>query len=935
MPLSAMGVLWGKSNAAGRPMLLLQHLLDSAAVGELIWDRFLAPGVRRRIDAVCGGRGRLFVALLCALHDVGKASPAFQVKDPLLAGRVRAAGLMWPELGRSGLAWHHTVAGAVIVRRTLPRFGCSREVIDWVWPLVAGHHGVVPGSERLTVPERGVPQHGTRAFRASWEAAQDDLMRRVFCELDVTPVDARVVGVPSRSDQLALVGIVIMADWVASDSRHFGGVESLDAVSMSDARGRAETAWTRLGLRGGWDPAALSAGSDPVAERFGVTTRPAQADVVAMAETMPAPGLLLVEAPMGEGKTETALAAAEVFGRRFGGDGVFVGMPTQATCDPMFTRVRAWAGSIDPGVPVGLLHGRRQFNREWSALIDRSSVSFDGIDEFGDVDRYGVVLPATEQHHREAPAEWFLGRKRGLLVPVTVGTIDQLLHAATRTRHVMLRHAGLVGRVVILDEVHAYDVYMSQFLFEALRWLADARVPVVLLSATLPPSMREDLARAYLQGALAQRDVTTPGVVEVEGYPTVSSVCVVDDEPRIQTRSSRPWRRSMPVQVEVVDEPSPAEGDLRVVSVLSERLAEGGCALVVRNTVARAQQTYRALRGVFGADVVLLHARLVMAERVERAERMLNLLGPPGKTGASGRPDRLIVVATQVAEQSFDVDADLLVTDLAPIDLLLQRVGRLHRHERPATARPAPVRVPRIVVTGLDRRGEQPPVFPRGSALVYGDHMLLRAAALVNETAASGWTIPTEVPGLVARGYGEESLGPRSWQTAAAEAERRWREERARRKAAAEGFLLSGPDHLGMPTLAGLHRRSTEDLPTDEDVAAVVRDGEPSVDVVLVRRRDHEYLSLDGRRIGPTGEAVSDPEILEHVAGATLRLPARPDLTAAALAELRPLPGWTGDPWLGRTRALVLDEAMSARLGGHQLTYDHELGLIDVREAHR
>src|ERR1035438_3673138 len=107
----------------------------------------------------------------------------------------------------------------------------------------------------------------------------------------------------------------------------------------------------------------------------------------------------------------------------------------------------------------------------------------------------------------ELPAEWFLGRKRGLLAPVTVGTVDQLLHAATRTRHVMLRHAGLAGRVVILDEVHAYDVYMSQFLFEALRWLADAGVPVIVLSATLPPQLRSGLVRAYLQGALQQRDL--------------------------------------------------------------------------------------------------------------------------------------------------------------------------------------------------------------------------------------------------------------------------------------------------------------------------------------------------------------------------------------------------------------------------------------------
>ena len=924
----ALGVLWGKSNAGGTVNLLLQHLLDAAAVAELIWDSYLSPAVRKRVDECCGGRGRSFFALLCALHDVGKASPAFQAKVPELAARVRESGLTWRDVGSDFRNWHHTLAGAVLVRRVLNASGWSRSAVNWVWPLVAGHHGVVPGLHKLADP----PGRGNAQGTGRWETVQDELVHRVAAELGVDLVVAAPSRAPRRGVQLAVLGGIIMADWIASNDS-FPGVDAIERVSMSGARERARLAWDRLSLLGGWTPARLPVLPDPVAVRFGKPSRPVQVASVALAKQLPAPGLLIIEAPMGEGKTEAALTAVEVLARRFGADGLFVGMPTQATSDPMFSRVRRWASSVEPGLPVGLLHGKARFSREWHELLTRREIQFSGIDQFGCDDPYGagpaaVVARSHGDPETVAPAEWLLGRNRGLLIPLTVGTIDQLLHAATRTRHVMLRHAGLAGRVVVLDEVHAYDVYMAQFLFEALRWLGDTGVPVILLSATLPPAMRTELVRAYLQGALACRDVDLTGVPAVHGYPSVLSACVVGGEPRFQVTSSQPWRESMPVTVDVLDEPG--DGDPEpVVRALREALADGGCALVVRNTVARAQRTYLAAREAFGDDAVLLHARLAIGERADRVEKVLGLLGSSDRDNPPPRPTRLVVVATQVAEQSFDVDVDVLVTDLAPIDLLLQRVGRLHRHARP-DARPTPVRTPRVVVTGLTRRPGRPPAFPPGSSYVYGDHLLLRAAGLVLRAATEdGWSVPGQVPDLVARGYGDASVMPAEWSAAAEEAANQHARELGRRTA--EGFLLAGPDALGTVTLAGLHDLSTANLHDEDAVAKVVRDGEPSVEVVLVRRGERGYLTLDGRSLGVTGETVSDAEIAGQVIRSAVRLPARPELTRAAEQELRPLPGWGTDPWLSRTRALVLDEAMSARLGGRLLTYDVDLGLVDQR----
>jgi CRISPR-associated endonuclease/helicase Cas3 len=952
---AALAVVWGKSKAQGSMHLLLGHLLDTAAVGELVWDRFLSPAVRDRLDACSGGRGRSLFALVCGLHDVGKATPAFQMKDDGLAERVRAVGLDWRGLTRDqARGWHHARAGAAIVRDCLQEAGWARPACGWVWPLVAGHHGSVPEVAAIRLGGNAAA-HG----KGLWGEVQRGFVERVAGELGLDLSSFADVGTPSRGVQLAVSGLVIMADWIASDEEHFGGLSELSEVSLEGARERARKAWERLGLCGGWrgDRPAPLGRPDLVRHRFGVAARPAQADAVRLAEAMPAPGLLILEAPMGEGKTEAALAVVEVLARRFGADGVFVGMPTQATSDPMFGRVRTWLASVDPDVPIGLLHGRSRFNREWAAL--RSHVSFAGVgddlDDYGMGDDYGVLgsragagsgsgVDDRQTVDGVAAAEWFLGAKRGLLAPVTVGTVDQLLHAATRTKHVMLRHAGLAGRVVVLDEVHAYDVYMSQFLFEALRWLADAGVPVVLLSATLPPPLRQKLVRAYLQGATQDRDVDVADVPEPAGYPSTTAVCTVGGRRYAEVESAPSWRASEPVRVavEVLEETPEFDPATVAAAVVGEMGAGGGCALVVCNTVARAQGVYRALRPVFGADVVLLHARFTAAERAARTGRIVDLLGRPGREDGAPRPQPprpLVVVATQVAEQSFDVDVDLLFSDLAPIDLLLQRVGRLHRHDRPVSARPPRLRRPKVIVSGLLLRAGEAPRWPGGSRAVYGDHLLLRSAALVAEAAAGvGWSVPEQVPSLVADGYCDAPLGPREWAEAAARYRTEWTQREQRREAKAREFLLSGEECLNLPTLDGLHERSAAPLKDEEEVAAVVRDGEESAEVVLVRRGQAGagYLTLGGRSLGPNGDlAADDGSLLEEVVGATIRLPANKDITAAARAELAPLPGWRHEPWLRRTRALVLDDERSAALGGYRLTYNDETGLSHAREGNR
>ncbi|MFL4953256.1 CRISPR-associated helicase Cas3' [Streptomyces sp. MMS24-I31] len=951
--------LWGKSAArnGGRTHLLLGHLLDTAAVAGVMWDWYVSAAFRRRLDEVSGGRGRLWFMWVCGIHDCGKACPAFQAMDAAEAAPVLAAGLTWGRLPADRQKrWRHDVAGAVLlVPRLVAEWG-GEEAAGWVWPLVAGHHGTFPSAAALS-PPRGAQGRG-----AAWEEAQQavvDVFTRAVGLDDLA--DARPVGSLRKAEQLALSGLIVMADWIASDSSQFPGLADAGLISFARARRRAEAAWGRLRLRGGWRNLPVPEKPlDPLTHRLGVQPRASQRELVERAWLMPAPGLLVAEAPMGEGKTKAAFAAAEVLAARFGLDGVFVAMPTQATSDPMYEQVLQWVRTFDPELEsqVALLHGRRRFNTWWRAIwdgkprpdgegcgcgdeghygaMDMADDDFGAIDEDAD---YGMATaqpstaPATDPR-ADGPAYWFLGDKRGLLTAFAVGTVDHLLHAATRTRHVMLRFAGLAGKVVVVDEVHAADVYMRQFLVEALRWLGQAGVPVVLLSATLPPAQRQLFVDAYLSGVLGAADVHQ-GVPEPAGYPCVTVAYGVNGRAVAETSREvvRSWRESAPVRLAWLPDTDPA--GVRVAAAVRKAVAEGGVALVVVNQVDRAQAVYRDLRdGGFDGVLHLLHARLCAAHRADRTAECLRLMGPQAD---GGRPERMVVIATQLAEQSFDVDADVLITDLAPTDLLLQRIGRLHRHG--GTRRPSVHRVPRVLVTGVAPGRDGTPRFLRASERIYGEWSLLRAAALVTEAAgaltvadaggpaASGWSIPADVPGLVARAYGNTGICPAAWNEAGAWEQ--WQAKEREREKNAEEYLLCRRREWAFPTLEGLHYAGSRAV-SEEQLDAVVRDGDPSVEAVIVRRAGGGYRAVDGTWLGVHGE-VDDDEVTDRLMGGTVRLP--PRLTDAARVELSPLPGWAGRPWLRHRLALVLEEDGTRLLGADRVSYHDVLGLVIERET--
>lgn len=923
---------WPRDGPAEEWLDLPQHLDDSGDVAALLWDEWLADNLRDLIArAFPDGRrdARRLVRFLAGVHDVGKATPAFVSAVPVLSDRIVASGLVvssTARLDRSML--RHEVAGAAIVDRWLSvNTRASRSLRRALGAVVAGHHG---GFHPYTSVQ-GAPDRPHLFGEGRWLDVQDALVRRAAVRADVQ--DRWEAWSDVRLDPptvMVVAGLVVMADWIASDDRWFPLRPLEDAATprapaQPDSR-RARTAWRRLDLSRRWVPRGIEASVDHLfSSRFpqvGDVPNPLQRDVVDVARAMPATGLLVLEAPMGSGKTEAALMAAEILAGRSGASGIFVALPTQATSDAMFSRVRRYLQNVPAGddvrLSLSLAHSKAALNEEHTALpVVRARDVHDEPD----------VSP-----RRAVPVAdlWMRGRKRAGLATFVVGTIDQVLFGSLLARHVMLRQLATATKVVVIDEVHAADAYMATYLDRAIEWLGATGTPVVLLSATLPAVRRRELFEAYDRGRRLRLDLTAVPAVEASAltqatdYPLITATGA--DGPTITAVGA--VTPTSTVRVRRLDDDI---GSL--VDLLEEALRNGGAAAVIRNTVTRAQETARHLEAVFGPDVVTVaHARFIAADRRENDLRLLAELGPDGD-----RPERRIVVGTQVLEQSLDVDFDVMVTDLAPVDLVLQRIGRLHRHRR--HRRPRPVSEPVCYIAGADW-GAAVPEPDRGSIAVYGRYSLLAsAAALGPHLDGAPVEMPRDIARLVRTAYEPEATAPPGWEDVWASAARADEAAQRGRRRRAAAFLLPPPD---VRDLYGVARGGVGEVDEDSPSGqACVRDSGDSIEVVVVQRgpdgvdRVPDWVA-DGRTL-PFRHVPIDDYDARLLARCTVRLPpvmSRDprdfDRVVAELERSR-FEGWDSSPLLRGQLALVLDEACRASVAGFDLHYERGYGLTATR----
>ena len=351
---------------------------------------------------------------------------------------------------------------------------------------------------------------------------------------------------------------------------------------------------------------------------------------------------------MGEGKTEAALLAADALGPR----GFYVALPTQATSNQAFTRVSDFLTHRYPGSPVHLqlLHGHASLSEEVKTLRRNATLYFRPAE--GDREDMGDAgFPAV------LAAEWFTYRKRGLLAPFGVGTIDQVLLADLATRHVFVRLFGLAHKAVVLDEVHAYDTYMTHLTEGLVEWLGALDASVVLLSATLPKARREALVRAYLRG----RGIESTSVPSAP-YPRITWAGD-DGTGSHEVVTSARNRRTVRLGWVSPDLPRTPQDGFPIGAKLQEFLVDGGRAAVICNTVRRAQETYGALCSIFSRhEIDLWHSQFPLSDRRLREERCLRVFGKERDPAVH----RSVLVATQVIEQSLDLDFDLIVPTLSP-----------------------------------------------------------------------------------------------------------------------------------------------------------------------------------------------------------------------------------------------------------------------------
>ena len=501
----------------------------------------------------------------------------------------------------------------------------------------------------------------------SWVGLRNQIasiLRQTLSPPDCTQVElenASVAGV-------LLCGIMVLSDWIASNRELYQPPQpSTDYRSYYEycCLG-ANSALFRLGFS---RPVSLPQGDFTACFPAIASPRPIQRTVQTLVGHVSSGRLAIIEAPMGEGKTEAALYLASQWGHATEGQGLYVALPTAATSNQMYGRVREFLLGHDPTIAatIRLIHGMA-----W--LVDQETPqSQDMSDDPGSED----ALSARQ---------WFQPSKRALLAPAAVGTIDQALMSVLHVRYGFLRLFGLSSKTVIIDEAHAYDAYMMEELTLLLRWLSALSVSVIVLSATLPEAKRNELCQAYMNPEIEGMTTAFQGEnadAAQKGYPLITIARRGEERPEeIRVEGSAKAQT-----VYIKKHAGLLDQSVEVASLLLELAAKGGCVACIASTIRSAQAIYRALCQHGEKDVFLFHARFTAERRGKIEQEVLDHYGPSSLYPYADlrhrpRPDRAILVATQVIEQSLDLDFDVMVSDIAPIDLLLQRAGRLHRHAR-------------------------------------------------------------------------------------------------------------------------------------------------------------------------------------------------------------------------------------------------------------
>lgn len=710
---------WAKTTRDNRPGIsVLEHLLNVGYVAECIARSLPELLMRFHIDAST-------IAVLAALHDLGKISPGFQCKcnEWLEHNNLVDIAARWN--WKIAMESDHGRVSHAALQKYFQENGVDETTAAYLSAVLGGHHGRLnPPDERGFRPQKAITESHSGI---DWDLERKQVADSVVSEFGVTLTGLQI---DDSSPTLWWVGgLTSVADWIGSDETYFppeGG------MSVQKARENAKKCLEEIGFLHPRIREGLS-----FHDLFHDSSRPNDQFIQnkmqsAALENITNRGVYVIEAPMGMGKTEAALGAAYRLLVAGKASGIYFALPTQATSNRMHLRMAEFVRRITSDtVESKVIHSNTWLYDKKTALSPTRTIS--GDEEGAEVGR-----------------DWYSSAKKALLAPFGVGTVDQALLGVVAAKHFFVRQFALAGKVVILDEIHSYDLYTGTLIDRLIETLEKLGCTVIILSATLSQARRRSIVPTSKTFRRAPAKEPYPLITGRRNGVVLKPVPITPPKPRTIAVAFKSHSDALSIAVKAAK--------------------KGACVGWVCDTVESAQQTYfRLIKECDSSFFIgLLHSRFPFWRREQLEDEWMNRLGKESSTRCAS-----ILVSTQVVEQSVDLDFDLLITELAPTDMLLQRMGRLWRHDRGKRPVPKPqffiVEEPKTLQEFRMAKKEEIKRIFGDKALVYDSYVLLRS--LEEWKKLKKLKIPTDVRKIIERTYEVRKKEPKEWQQLKQEAE--------------------------------------------------------------------------------------------------------------------------------------------------------------------
>ncbi|OQY40265.1 MAG: hypothetical protein B6229_02165 [Spirochaetaceae bacterium 4572_7] len=660
---------WGKADGDSYH-LLVYHCLDVAAVGKVWLEE--SPAFTKRVAEASGLSETAFVewfTFFLALHDIGKFDVRFQNLRPDLLKKLQNKESSLPYSPRHDQRGFEYWNKSVFTYLYDTYFSELKSVklktfLDSFALVTLGHHGVPPKSTDSSIKvSLDVINFIDKIFTLFISSKSQNELREL---ITLPKKERKEIATTLKHTSWQLAGLTTLCDWIASGDEAFqfetreielDGYFTNSCVKAKEAVTRAEIISS---------PLSLTIGINRLFPKYADTPTPLQI-FCNETEITSSSQMWILEDVAGAGKTEAALVLASRILAVGGGSGCFVALPTMATSNAMYERMANVYSLLfkDGSRPsLSLSHGSRHLSETFSNSYKTN---------LNDLPDSGKLFNEESDEGKAHCSQWLAdSSKKALLSDVGVGTIDQILMAGLPVRYQSLRAFGMAQKILIIDEVHSFDAYMLQLLINVISAQAAFGGSVILLSATLPQSVRGKFCGAFLDGLNAE----SFSIKEAKTFPLVTGVTNRGiEETGVETRSTVAREVEVSFCEEIND----------VYSLIEKSVSEGKCVCWIRNTISDVTDSFNELQERNIEKLEMFHSRFTLQDRLAIEQRVVARFGKEStKEERAGQ----VLVASQVVEQSLDLDFDVMISDLAPIDLLIQRAGRLHRHQRGEREKP-------------------------------------------------------------------------------------------------------------------------------------------------------------------------------------------------------------------------------------------------------